>query len=98
MPEVMAAMDRLYKKQKTDGRFAPHKMYDDRIDQHRMAIDPDKIENLHASQSRRNWTQPSEEFKEWWKHHRNAEIKPVIAWNCEHYRQEFLESREYGAA
>jgi hypothetical protein len=58
------------------------------------------IRQVHCQQyiSRRWNPHPSQAFKEWWARHPHAQenIDVGRAFNCQQYRQEFLESRRFG--
>ncbi len=60
----------------------------------------EKIRKIHSAQWRRRWdAHPPEDFEKWWHKHLDFTISGVavkVAWNCQRYRQEFLESKQFG--
>ncbi len=65
----------------------------------------DKIRKIHFEQYvdlDRRWNpHPSKKFADWWKNHKDCVdhgIDVNRAFNCENYRQEFLEAKEIGIA
>lgn len=62
----------------------------------------EKIAKIHYDQFvNRDWhPHPPERFEQWWKSHRDyaCGVKARIAWNCQSYRDEFMEVTQIGAA
>ncbi len=63
----------------------------------------EKIAKIHYDQYvNRDWhPHPPDTFTEWWRFHddhvkHGVKVKP--AWNCQSYRDEFMEAKQYGAA
>ncbi len=63
----------------------------------------EKVAKIHFDQYvDRHWhPHPHEAFCDWWKLHADFikhGVKVKIAWNCQHYRDEWMEAKQYGAA
>lgn len=63
----------------------------------------EKLRKIHFDQYvDRQWhPHPSKEFLEWFKtteESRLFNVNPKVAWNCQRYRDEFMEAKQYGAA
>lgn len=63
----------------------------------------ERIRKIHAAQyvDRRWHPHPPAEFVRWWSQHDDhklAGVRTVTAWNCQRYRDQYLEVREIGAA
>jgi hypothetical protein len=60
-----------------------------------------KIAELHATQIKRGWhPHPPKEFRDWWTQQPDYRqgIDTKRAYNCQRYRDQFLEAKQYGAA
>ena len=59
----------------------------------------DKIAKIHFEQALRDWhSHPPKDFENWWASQPRQEIDAKVGYNCQIYRDEYLESKQVGLA